>query len=87
MTASYGPTTVGMTFKDLSKQSGMLTPGHRVNSFDAMRLRQCAIHELCEHFSQRCRLKGHRQASVGGLLERELVKISVGSLRVEFVSG
>jgi hypothetical protein len=71
----------------LSMQSGMLTVGARVNSWCAMRLRQWVVLVPCEHFPQSCRLKGHRQASVGGLLERELVKISGGSLPVEFVCG
>ncbi|MCQ6261293.1 hypothetical protein MLD55_05050 [Alcanivorax sp. MM125-6] len=80
-------TTVGMKPKGLSMQFGMLTVGARVNSWRAMRLRQWAVLVLCEHFSQSCRLKGSRQASVGSLLERELVTVSRGSLSVEFVSG
>lgn len=80
-------TAVGIKPKGLSMQSGMLSVGARVNSWRAMRLRQWAALVLCEHFSESCRLKGHRQASVGGLLERELVKISGGSLPVEFVCG
>jgi HEAT repeat protein len=68
-------------------QPGILAVDHGGNSLCAIRIRQWAALVLCEHFSQSCHLKGHRQASVGGLLERELVKVSVRSLPVEFVSG
>ncbi|MFT6555629.1 MAG: hypothetical protein ACJAZ5_002821 [Alloalcanivorax venustensis] len=61
-------TTVGMKSKGLSIQPGMLTAGHRFSSLCAVRLRQWATLVLCEHFSQSYRLKGHQQASVGGLL-------------------
>ncbi|WP_414434725.1 hypothetical protein [Alloalcanivorax venustensis] len=62
-------TTVGMKTKGISMQSGMLTVGARINSWCAMRLRQWTALVLCERFTQSCRLKGSRQASVGSLLE------------------
>lgn len=80
-------TTVGMKSNGLSIQPGMLTAGHRVSSLCAVRLRQWVTLVLREHFSQSYRLKGSRQASVGSLLEIELVTVSGVSLPTEFVSG